>query len=58
MKGEKSAATMVIHGPGKMTKKGRKDIIKWMRQQADHLEAEGKNYTTGIFRASFRYLPH
>lgn len=51
----KTAATLTIHGPGRMTKKGRADIIRWLQQQAKHLAKHGKDYTDGRFRASFRY---
>jgi hypothetical protein len=52
-----SAATLAIKRPGTMTKKGRKDIINWLRDQAAFLEKHGKDYTAdGTFRASFRYF--
>lgn len=52
----KTAATLTIHGPGRMTPRGRKDIIKWLRAQAGHLEKHGKNYTEGRFRVGFHYV--
>lgn len=52
----KTAASLTINGPGRMTTRGRKDIIAWLRQQANHLARDGKNYTTGQFRAGFRYV--
>ena len=51
----KSAAILTIKSPGKMSKKGRGDIIKWLRRQADHLQKEGDNYTEGRFTARYIY---
>lgn len=55
-KSEKTAASLTIHGPGKMSRAGRKDIIAWLRQHADHLAKHGDEYTDGRFRGSFRYV--
>ncbi len=51
------AATLVIHGPGKMSAKGRRDIALWLEGQAYKLKRDGKMYTDGRFRSQFRYLP-
>lgn len=52
----KTAATLIIHGPGKMSARGRRDIVAWLRRQADHLARDGKDYTVGRFRAGFNYI--
>lgn len=52
----KTAATLTIHHPGRMTKRGRRDIVAWLRRQADHLARDGENYTSGRFRAGFNYV--
>ena len=51
----KRAATITIKSPGKMTARGRRDIAKWLRQQADHLVKHGKDYTEGRFTAGYNY---
>lgn len=51
----RTAATMTIHGPGRMTARGRRDIVAWLRKQADHLARHGGQYTAGRFRAGFHY---
>lgn len=52
----KSAATVTIKAPGAMTPKGRKDIADWLRQHADDLERDGKDYVeTGSFRGRYAY---
>jgi hypothetical protein len=49
----KAAATLVIHGPGKMTAAGRKDIADWLRGNAVLLT---KNHlTTGQFRGRYMH---
>ena len=49
----KTAATMTIHGPGRMTVAGRRDIAGWLRRNAALL-MRGK-LTDGRFRAGFHY---
>ena len=51
----KSAAVLTIKGPGRMTSKGRKDIVTWLRDQASFLSKHGKEYTTGRFTARYLY---
>lgn len=51
-----TAAVLTVHGPGRMTKRGRRDIVAWLRRQADHLARDGEAYTEGRYRASFRYV--
>jgi hypothetical protein len=48
-----SAAVITVFKANKMTKKGRREVAKWMRRQADFLEKEGY-----VFSARFtaRYL--
>ena len=50
---EKSAAIVTVHHAHNMTKKGRKDIAKWLRRQADFLEQDGDKYAA---RFTARYL--
>lgn len=50
------AATLTIKSPGKMTKRGRKDIARWLRELADALEEQGEQYTDGHFTAGFNYF--
>lgn len=52
----KRAASIVIHAPGKMTKRGRADIAAWLRRQATHLLRNGDQYTEGRFTAGFNYV--
>lgn len=54
-KSPKSAAVITIKAPGKMTQRGRRDIIKWLRDRAKHLEKHGKDYTEGTFTGRFFY---
>jgi hypothetical protein len=51
----KTAATLTIHGPGRMSARGRRDIIAWLKKQAAHLARHGEQYTDGRFRAGFHY---
>ena len=37
---EKSAAIVTIKEPDRLTKKGRQDIAKWLRQTARYLETD------------------
>lgn len=55
-KNVKRAAILTIQSPGRMTKRGRRDIAAWLRRQADHLARDGENYTEGRFRAGFNYV--
>jgi triphosphoribosyl-dephospho-CoA synthetase len=52
----RTAATMTIHAPGKMTARGRRDVAVWLRRQADQLVRNGRDYTDGRFRAGFHYV--
>ena len=49
--GEEVVATLTIRGAGKMTTAERRQIVAWLRRQADMLAKDGKNYTEGRFRA-------
>lgn len=51
---EKSAAIVTIKRAGDMTRRGRKAIAKWLRQQADSLEEHGDEYSDR-FRARYLY---
>lgn len=52
---ERTAAVITIHGAGKMTARGRRDIALWLRRHADHLVKHGKEYTDGRFTGRFIY---
>lgn len=39
-----SAAILTVHRAPDMTRKGRKQIAKWLRSCADHLETYGELY--------------
>jgi hypothetical protein len=54
-KKEQSAAILTIKSPGKMSKKGRRDIAKWLERQAKNLLADGDKYTDGRFTARYLY---
>lgn len=54
-KPEKSAAIVTIKAPGRMTKKGRKDIAMWLKRHADMLMKHGQNYTNGRFTGRYIY---
>jgi hypothetical protein len=54
-KSAKSAASITIKSPGKMTKRGRKDIATWLRQHANWLTKYGDEYTTGRFTGRYFY---
>jgi triphosphoribosyl-dephospho-CoA synthetase len=45
---------LTIFDAGKMTKKGRRDIAKWLRQHAEDLLSDGDNYSS-LFRGRFQY---
>lgn len=47
------AASLVIHGPGRMTARGRRKIASWLRMHANMLLKEGNNYTEGRFTGSY-----
>lgn len=49
----KTAATLTIHGPGRMTARGRRDIADWLRRNAALLAKD--QLTDGRFRAGFHY---
>ena len=50
------AASLTIHKPGKMSAKGRKEIVAWLRRQASNLLKHGDQYNdTGAFRARYYY---
>ena len=51
----KRAATLSIKAPGKMTKRGRRDIATWLRHHAECLMKYGDEYTAGTFRGRFYY---
>jgi hypothetical protein len=51
----KRAASLAIQSPGKMTKRGRRDIAKWLRHHADCLIKYGDEYTEGRFTAGYHY---
>jgi hypothetical protein len=50
----KSAAILTIKDADKMTKKGRENIAKWLRRNANNLEELGKDYV-GNFRSKYLY---
>lgn len=53
----KSAAKLSIRKPGAMTKKGRRDIAKWLRRQAEMFEKDGHVYTDkGWFVGRYLYV--
>lgn len=49
----KSAAVVTVWRADEMTKRGRKAIAKWLRRQAEMLEADGHLYAK---RFTGRYL--
>lgn len=52
---EKSAAILTIKDADIMTKKGRRQIAKWLEQQAESLIKDGHLYSKN-FRARYLYL--
>lgn len=46
-------AKLVIHGAGRMTKRGRKYLAAWLRKHAASLEKEGDRYAS---RFTGRYM--
>lgn len=55
MKPTKTAAIVTIKEPGRMSRRGRKQIAAWLRRQAASLEKEGANYGPSRFTARYRY---
>ena len=51
---QKAAATIIIHYPNKMTKRGRKRVAEWLRLQAKNLIGNGTNYSN-VYRANYWY---
>ena len=49
----KSAAKLTIFYAADMTKKGRRDVVKWLRRQAKFLEKHNKEFS---WRYTARYL--
>lgn len=52
---DKSAAIITIKSPGKMTRRGRRDIAHWLRKHADWLMKHGDEYTVGRFTGRYFY---
>lgn len=50
-----TAAIITIHGPGRMSARGRRDIVAWLRRHASHLAKHGSQYTDGRFTGRFIY---
>lgn len=50
-----TAAIVTIRGPGKMSKRGRRDIAKWLRHHAECLLKYGDEYTEGRFTGRYMY---
>ncbi len=55
MKQSKSAAILTMRSPGKMTKRGRRDIAAWLRRHAAMLLRDGDKYTEGRFIGRYMY---
>lgn len=53
-KKEKSAAVITIFDPADLSTKGRKDIARWMREQATFLEKYNKEMASR-YRARYIY---
>ena len=53
---EEAAAIFTIKRPADMTLRGRKQIAKWLRRQADFLEEAGDEMSDR-FRARYMYRP-
>lgn len=51
----KTAATLVLIRPDKMTAEGRQRIARWLRRQASFFQRHGKNYNQR-FTANYRYV--
>jgi hypothetical protein len=55
----KVAAQLIITRPGGMTTRGRNQIARWLRVQANVFSKYGGKYTdTGRFTARYLYTPH
>lgn len=52
---EKSAAILTVKDAAKMTKMGRKQIAKWLRDRANDVEQHGDNLAC---RFTARYIYH
>ena len=52
---DKPTANLVIRNAPEFTKRGRKKIAQWLRDQADHLEENGDLYAKQ-FRAGLRFI--
>ena len=52
-KPEQSAAIVTIKDAPKMSKRGRRDVARWLRRQADFLEQHTDQFAT---RFTARYL--
>lgn len=52
---DKCAAVVTIHGPGRMSKRGRADIAAWLRRQATFLLKYGTEYSDTRFTARYLY---
>ncbi len=50
-----SAAILTIKEPGKMSRKGRRQIAEWLTRQAQMLVDDGDKYTEGRFTARYIY---
>lgn len=48
-----AVAVVTIHGAGRMTAAGRRDVARWLRRQAEMLVREGSAYTEGRFRGRY-----
>ena len=51
----KLAAILTIKAPGKMSLRGRRDIARWLRDNAVQLQGYGHRYTKSTFRARYFY---
>jgi len=52
---EKSAAILTLKEPGRMSKRGRKDIADWLRRQAAYFLRHGDKYSETRFTARYLY---
>lgn len=53
--GEKLMAKLQLYGTDELNDKQRKDISKWLMEQAKAIKKEGKNYSTR-FKAAYYWL--
>lgn len=56
-KNEATAAVVTIYEAPAMTKRGRKAVADWLRQQADYLEQFGAHYAEKRYTARYVYVP-